>query len=412
MKVALYHNLPPGGALRALSEFLRRAADLHEFDLFTVDLGPGNAFSYTSDRAEQRDLSPFVSQTFHYPLFGRLSRRLPLGKLRPLHVARRLPSVEREIAAAMNRGGYDVAYVHPCQVEHTPTILRFLAIPSVHYMHEPRRQSFEAGYRERLRLTGLTSAPRWAATALLERSLSRRDVWAASAATRIVCNSHYSGESILRAYGIEAELCPPGIDTSIFTVEGDGRLLLPTVPGGAVSVGALERIKGHDLVVQALGLLPADERPALHLVYERCDEDYRREVQALARQLEVQLTLHRGISDRELASLYRSANVTVVAARLEPLGLVPLESLACGTPVVAIAEGGFRETVSHGVNGYLTRSSASDLAEATRRVLRGELRTSPAALRQRVLRDWDWGTSVKRQSELLARTADEGQRSN
>lgn len=43
----------------------------------------------------------------------------------------------------------------------------------------------------------------------------------------------------------------------------------------------------------------------------------------------------------------------IYTSRLEPFGLAPLEANACGTAVVAIAEGGVRETIRHGVNGFL-----------------------------------------------------------
>jgi len=43
----------------------------------------------------------------------------------------------------------------------------------------------------------------------------------------------------------------------------------------------------------------------------------------------------------------------VYSARLEPFGLAPLEANACATPVVAVAEGGVRESIRNGVNGVL-----------------------------------------------------------
>jgi glycosyltransferase involved in cell wall biosynthesis len=43
----------------------------------------------------------------------------------------------------------------------------------------------------------------------------------------------------------------------------------------------------------------------------------------------------------------------VYSARLEPFGLAPLEANACATPVVAVAEGGVRESIGNGVNGVL-----------------------------------------------------------
>ncbi|MEP6930087.1 MAG: glycosyltransferase, partial [Flavobacterium sp.] len=54
-------------------------------------------------------------------------------------------------------------------------------------------------------------------------------------------------------------------------------------------------------------------------------------------------------NDTELVNAYNQAILTVFPSRLEPLGLVPLESMACGTPVVGVAEAGIRETIQHNV---------------------------------------------------------------
>jgi glycosyltransferase involved in cell wall biosynthesis len=401
MKVALYHNLPPGGARRALWEFVRRTAGVHDYHLFTVDMGRADEFTYARSHGEQQDLSPFVAAEHRYPLLRGAAARLPLGKLTPLEAARRMPAVEREIARDINAGGFDVAYVHPCRLAHTPSVLRHLEVPSLHYMQEPRRQSFEAGYRPGPRLSGPATFPRWAATTVLERALRSRDALAAAAADRIAANSHYSAECIRRAYGRQATVCYLGVDDLTFTASA-GR---PDGPPQAVAVGALDRPKGQHLVVAALGLLPAGERPVLHLVFERCDEAYRREVEDQARSLGVELCLHRGITDAELAALYRSTAVTVLTATLEPFGLVVLESLACGVPVVALREAGYRETLHDGVNGYLVGREVIDIAEGVRRVLSGSLAMSPAELRNTVVPRWSWDASVKHQLALLESTA-------
>ena len=57
----------------------------------------------------------------------------------------------------------------------------------------------------------------------------------------------------------------------------------------------------------------------------------------------------------------------IYTSRLEPFGYAPLEANACGTAVVAVAEGGVRETVHDGVNGVLV--SDSDPAALGRAVL-------------------------------------------
>lgn len=404
MRVAVYHNLPPGGALRVLAEFVGRTCREHEYDLYQVDLGPSDGFAYARDRAEQHDPAPFVARVFRYPVLAPVAARAITGSAWLATAPHWLWRAERRVAADINAGGYDAVLVHPCQVTHTPSLLRHLTVPSLHYMQEPRRRSFEAGFQ-----APPPGAPlvRRAARTAQEAVLRRQDRAAALAATRIACNSYYSAESIRRGYGRDAIVCYPGVDTDAFD-------LGPGTPAGVrpsvMSVGALEAVKGHDLVVRALALVPQPVRPRLIVVYERCDDSYRREVERLAASTGVEVRLHQGISDAELARLYGSAAVTALAARLEPFGLVPLESMACGTPVIAVREAGYRETVEDGVSGYLVERSPEALAEGIARILRGALGRSRPDVRAGAVERWAWDAAVKRHVEALAATADERRR--
>ena len=68
-------------------------------------------------------------------------------------------------------------------------------------------------------------------------------------------------------------------------------------------------------------------------------------------------------SDRQLAKIYSESFATVCPAREEPFGLVPLESMACETPVLAVDEGGYKETVVDGVTGFLLPRDPKAFAE-------------------------------------------------
>ncbi len=335
MRIAVYHNLPPGGALRVLYDFVRRAAGEHEFDLYTVDLGRFDHFAYASDRAEPQDLTPWVAHSYRYPVVPAAIARVLPASAWSMSASTWMHRVHRRIATDINARGYDVALVNSCSITHTPSVLRRLRVPSLHYMQEPRRRTFEADYQEP---DAGMPLPRRAAAALRERFLRRDDRAAAMAADRIACNSYYSAESIQRAYGRGAVVSYLGVDTDVFDLGEEAHSA--NEAASVLSVGALDRTKGHDLIVRAVALLPTTDRPAIDLVYERVDPEYRAELDALAGDLGVRLRFHTGISDDDLVRLYRSAAVTVVAARLEPFGLVPLESIACGTPVVAVREGG------------------------------------------------------------------------
>jgi glycogen synthase len=77
-----------------------------------------------------------------------------------------------------------------------------------------------------------------------------------------------------------------------------------------------------------------------------------------------------GFVSEDLARLYAIADVAVVPSLYEPFGIVALEAMAAGVPVVASDVGGLREVVTHGVTGIHTwASNAHSLAWGIKQVL-------------------------------------------
>ena len=93
---------------------------------------------------------------------------------------------------------------------------------------------------------------------------------------------------------------------------------------------------------------------------------------ALAVSRGVPFTPHLRISDDELVTLLNRASAMVYAPRLEPFDLAPIEAAACGLPVVAVAEGGVRETVIDNETGFLVQNAPRDVADA---VTQGSMQT-------------------------------------
>ena len=96
-------------------------------------------------------------------------------------------------------------------------------------------------------------------------------------------------------------------------------------------------------------------------------------MRALAAQSGVNFELKLRIDDSELIDLLNRARVMLYAPRLEPFGLAPLEANACGLPVIAVAEGGVRETILDGINGLLVEHDPDSMGTAIERLLVDEL---------------------------------------
>jgi glycosyltransferase involved in cell wall biosynthesis len=135
---------------------------------------------------------------------------------------------------------------------------------------------------------------------------------------------------------------------------------------------ARDHRKGFDLLLEAMRQLPASARQQVAAVVFG------------ASQAETKLPcpvhflgqLHDAIT---LALAYSAADVFVCPSRQENLPNTVLESLACGTPVVAFPVGGIPDMVEHGVNGWLAQ--AYDTAELARGI---SLLLNDAELRQRM----------------------------
>ena len=116
--------------------------------------------------------------------------------------------------------------------------------------------------------------------------------------------------------------------------------------------GRVVKQKGVATLVRALALLPPQARLTIDGRGAAAEVD---QLTALAVELGVADRVSFEVSSRsQLAGRYRAADVVVVPSEwAEPFGLVPLEAMACGTPVVATGTGGSGEFLADGVNCLL-----------------------------------------------------------
>jgi glycosyltransferase involved in cell wall biosynthesis len=160
----------------------------------------------------------------------------------------------------------------------------------------------------------------------------------------------------LVALGVPADriaVVPCGVDTGHFRPTG------PVAPRGArsrvLTVSRLVPRKGVDTVVRAMARLPGAELvvaggpPAAGLDTDR--EVARLRALATAEGVGDRVCFLGAVGHADLPAMLRSADVVACVPTYEPFGIVPLEAMACGVPVVASAVGGLADTVVDGVTG-------------------------------------------------------------
>lgn len=403
MRIAVWHNLPSGGGKRALYDHVRGlVARGHQVEAWC----PPTA---DPDYLPLRSLIPEHVIPLAIPVPFHRSDEWQVT----LKVARELAAMDthlQQCAAEIMQGGFDVLFANTCLFFRTTAIGRHVALPSVLYLQEPYRWLYEALPRLPW-LAPPQRAPRsmsdlrrrfvdWRSIRN-SRIQAREEVNNAAAFTRILANSYFSRESILRAYGLDARVCYLGVDAEHFHDAG-----LPR-EDYVVGLGSCTPEKNVALVIEALGAVP-EPRPKLVWVGNIANKDYQLAMTELATARGVTVDFRIAISDAALTDVLGRAMAMIYAPRLEPFGLAPLEANACGVPVIAVLEGGVRETIQHEVNGLLSDPTPPALAQAVIR-----LRDDPAlarrlgdAGRRVVAEHWSVSAAAERLEHHLLDVAD------
>lgn len=214
------------------------------------------------------------------------------------------------------------------------------------YCHSPMRYAWDQehayfpkrrGPVARLRGAALTALRAW-------------DVASAARVDHFVANSRFVASRIERYYRRDADVLHPPVDTDWFTpgddeaehgTAGDD----PRSAGGyCLMVAALAPYKRVEVAMEACEALGLE----LRVVGEGPE---RSRLEALTRG---GTQLLGRVDGTALRQLYRDAAL-LLQPGVEDFGIAPVEALACGTPVVALAEGGVLDIVEHGTHGVLYR---------------------------------------------------------
>jgi glycosyltransferase involved in cell wall biosynthesis len=406
MKIAVWHNLPSGGGKRALYHHVK---GLVERDHTLESWCPSSADQtfLPLNKLIKENIIPLDQPTksrsnFISSFFSSYGKIIDTINIMDKHC--------QQCADAINRGGFDVLFANACMFFRTSAIARYVKIPTVIYLGEPYRWLYEALPR----LPWLALPPHsktwWVSPRYLRffvhnlieiqgfRVQAREELRNAQAFDLILVNSLFSRESIQRAYGLDSKVCYLGVDSNLFKPLGLYRENM------VVGLGSIYNGKGLERAIQAISTIDKDSRPSLVWIGNFSDSNYRQKVEELALSLQVSFALKVGISDQELIILLNQASAMIYTSILEPFGLAPLEANACETPAVAIAEGGVRESIKDGINGFLVLDNdPSAIGKAISKILNDREMSSQMGKRARsyVLENWSLDCAIYRLEECL-----------
>jgi len=213
---------------------------------------------------------------------------------------------------------------------------------------------------------------------------------------KIVAVSEHTKEETVEHYGInedKIEAIHNGVDTEKFynSIDFENRLLY---------VGYLIERKGSDIVVDSF-IDIANEFSETDLVLVgkgRMSDELREKV--ISAGLEDRVSFRSDVSDEELRDLY-SGSVFVMPSKYEGQGIVYVEAMSCGAPVIGCDNSAIPEMIEDGVNGYLVDRCVDSLSEAFTNILGDDsLRSSMGERSREKAKSFDWSLIAARTEEL------------
>lgn len=366
MKIALFYHLNFGGAKRVVMEHAKGLQQKgHVVDLYTVNLEK-DAF----------DPSPYCHAVYSYSF--KLDSNIFLIKRFIIDYKNffSFKNLHKQIANDIDNSDYDLVLIHPDKLTQAPFLLQFLQTKSVYYCQEPLRIAYEYSMRLKVKVNFFKycyeELTRW-----YRKYIDRKNV---RSATLTIASCFAIRERMIESYDVYPKVIYCAVDHAIFLPMA--RVKKKNIVFYVGSPNVWE--DGYDLAQNAVKLLPKNIRPKLHIISWKKENGER-------------------LSEKELVKIYNESLATLCTSRLETFGLVPLESMACGVPVIATKVAGHRETVVDGETGFHVDFDPKDIAKKLLIIIQNEkkARLMGVVARKWIEHQWTWERQIRELENVL-----------
>ncbi|MFP5356309.1 MAG: glycosyltransferase family 4 protein [Gemmatimonadota bacterium] len=286
------------------------------------------------------------------------------------------------IARRVEQGGYDLVHLHDPYLPLAPAALRLArGMPLVMTLHN-LRTDFRHG-------TFLQRAYRASVIAHMERRTL-------AAARRVIVCSPSIRDRIATRLHAKTAVIPNGVHASRFDVETKK---LPGDPA-ILHLGMLDERKGVDLLLSAWPQVRA-QLPGARLTIAGTGPAAAA-LSRMAQPFGTDVSFVGYVPESEKASLLKGADIAVAYSRVEPFGIIALEAMAAGVPLIAARVGGLPSVVGEEGAGLLVGPEDPDqLAGAIVRLATdADMRARMAVAGPRRARDFSWESVAARTAEI------------
>ncbi len=228
------------------------------------------------------------------------------------------------------------------------------------------------------------------------------DYVASRDADRVIAISDHAYEQLTTWYRLredKLEMIPHGVDTEWFYPRGEQHPVVDEEKTTLLYVGRLGARKGLDLALRALAEVNDEDVELLIAGTGRHEETLRE----LARELEIadQVQFLGYVPNENLPVLYSSSDIFLLPSEYEGFGLVLLEAMACGTPVIGVDAGGIPTVVPENDAGQLVSRRVSDVVSAIDHIRSNKNTGADIEEAARTYaQEYTWAESTERIAEL------------
>lgn len=361
MKIAFFHELHKGGARRASNEFAGQLRKKHHIvNLYIVDEEVDKKESIFYDKIYLNYFKQRIwkGNDWKSKIYKDTAE---LYKLYMLH---------KRLAKEIDNEKYDLIFVQGSKYTQAPFLLRFIRTKNVYYCQEPLRMVYETELKVNPDI-GFLKYNYENFNRFIRKKLDRKNILCADL---VLANSKYTKENIRKAYGITAKVCYMGVDTKVFKPEKIKKT------NDVLFIGAYGYMDGYPLLKKIIAI----SRHRYNLVVLASERKWID-------------------NDRELGKLYSKSKLALALGVNEPFGLIPLEAMACGLPVIAVDDGGYKESVLSEKTGYLVQRNPQAISDKINYMLSNKeiLKKMSASARSLVVDNWTWEKNAGKLEKIL-----------
>ncbi len=314
IRLALYENLPSGGAKYLMLQnlnFLQNKMDL------------------IIDKFSFEPLPDYFNNFLRY--------------LKYIYISS--PFISKHIATYINNN-YDILLVYHSWLTKSPYFLRNIKIPTIYICHESLREFYEFEVRRSWSLKDyFVNLCRYPLKTIDINNIRKHPN------ITIVANSKHSKSILDDIYNTDCKIIYPGVNPNLYKNNNNKN----KKENAVISVGSVNSLKGYDHIIRVLSLINKKHRPIFYIVGNGGNQKYITYLQALAKSLDVNLKIYLNVSKQQLINLYSRSKIFVYSPLNEPFGIVVLEALNSGLPIVGDIDGGGYVEVLDAESGFLIK---------------------------------------------------------